>query len=142
MACLGYAFGTPPKWLPWLVSAVLLALAATALLLCARHRRLAALRLIVTAPTPTWVTSFSHHPYYGLFYRAAPDPVPLECTGSKPRICTAKDTSAYVTMDPGPVEEVAKRLAGVRGTPTHYVLTYADSGGRSGSPPSPACDCS
>jgi hypothetical protein len=131
-------FETPPKWLPWLVSAVLLVVAVTALLLCARHRRLAALCLMVMAPTLIWVASFPRQPYYGLFYRAAPDPVPLECTGSKPRICMAKDTSAYVTMGPGLVEEVAERLAGVRGAPTHYVLTYADSGDSSGFPPSPA----
>jgi hypothetical protein len=130
-------FDTPPKWLPWLVSAVLLVLAVTALLLCARQRRLAALCLMVTAPTLIWAASFPHQPYHGLLYRAAPDPVPLECTGSKPHICRAEDTSAPVAMDPGLVEEVAKRLAGVRGAPTHYVLTYADSGESGGSPPLP-----
>ncbi|OON72712.1 hypothetical protein B1H18_28555 [Streptomyces tsukubensis] len=120
-------FPTPPKWLPWLVAAAFLVLAAAALFLCARHRRLAALCLTVTVPLLIWVAAISHTPDGGVIYRAAPDRVPLECTGSKPHICVADDTSAPVATDPGPVEEVAERLAGVPGAPTHYVLTYGRS---------------
>ncbi|NLU68220.1 hypothetical protein [Streptomyces sp. HNM0574] len=117
---------SPPAWLPWLVSALFLALAVEVLLLCTRRWRPAALCALATVSALIG-TGVSHNGSQGFFYRAAPDPVVLDCTRSTPHICRAEDTSGPLAQDPAEVKKLAERIDGIPGTPTHFVLTYAHS---------------
>lgn len=129
----------PPWWLPWLVSALLLALAAAVLLISARRVLPATLTLLATAAgvvggvVPHHLShadgppggrlgrgDFYHFPNddAAFFYRASPEVAPVTCNRSQPHICTVEGLS----RPDGMVRKLGRRLAGVRGAPTHLVL--------------------
>ncbi|MFI8835000.1 hypothetical protein ACIGPN_28910 [Streptomyces afghaniensis] len=117
-------YGAPiPAWLPWLVTAVFLALAAAAVLLSARRWIPAVLVLMLVIPIKLWLAVSAT---LDGDQRMAASPVKLACFGSEPRICVGADVAWDDDQLLERVRHVAQRLDGVRGAPTHYVITTTE----------------
>jgi hypothetical protein len=117
-------YGAPtPEWLPWLVTAVFLALAAAAVLLSARRWIPAVLVLMPVIAVKFWLAASAT---LDGDQRMAASPVKLACSGSEPRICVGADVAWSDDTLFERVRQVAQRLDGVRGAPTHYVITTTE----------------
>jgi hypothetical protein len=117
-AASAVVYAGPAEWVPWCRPVLFAGVTAAVVLVCAR-RRTAAVVLTMALMTGQTLLMLSEEDSGA---RSAPR-VELRCTGGTPALCVSEEYEpARRQLEPY-VEQLAVRLRGVRGAPTHYVLT-------------------